>query len=209
MPKYTYKYTIYSYSYKISTYLTSFKHLGYLTQRSAASSPYIDTDWLLLSAFCLPEAALDSRAHLGNPARFSAADWYETGYARNRWSTPSWPYGQHNVVGQHFQLHRICNWKTLKRPRICQRTKWSCTGGHLLRMLSGNACNTIVPSQWRKTLDGEVAGLKPCQEMNRYYRQQDCYILNGPRKYSQYDSNQLDVAAKKSALSCLICSVFS
>ena len=76
---------------------------------------------------------------------------------------------------------------------ICQRTKWSCTRGHLLRMLSGNACNTIVPPQWRKALDGEVARLKPCREMNRYYRQQDCYILNCPREYSIFNWNQLDI----------------
>lgn len=29
--------------------------------------------------------------YLGTPTRFSAADWYATGYARKRWSTPSWP----------------------------------------------------------------------------------------------------------------------
>lgn len=34
---------------------------------------------------------LGHRTDLGTPTRFSAADWYATGYARKRWSTPSWP----------------------------------------------------------------------------------------------------------------------
>ena len=64
--------------------------------------------------------------HLGTPTRFSAADWYATGYARKRWSTPSW-HNEAKLAGH--QISKTC--LKIKKPKnamlktlISGQTQW-------------------------------------------------------------------------------------